>query len=99
MTDKYRISVEDKLVYFITDDIVHAGWVGFRFAKDHADLVKDGWEIYYYNHDGSCPVKGLFACYSYVSLGRYVSDAVLEAKSPKHCESCTCTIEERTCCK
>ena len=29
-------------------DLVDAGWIGFNFAKSNPDLVKVGWNLYYY---------------------------------------------------
>lgn len=32
---------------------VEAGWLGFNFAKNHRDLVEDGWELRYFGHSSN----------------------------------------------
>lgn len=45
------IDYEYKKVRAYTQTVVDAGWLGFGFARDNPDLVKEGWEILYFSSD------------------------------------------------
>ena len=44
---KARIDYKQQIAYVGDVDTISAGWLGFWFATDYADLVQAGWRIYY----------------------------------------------------
>ena len=46
---KAYIDYKHQIAHVEATDAIAAGWLGFWFATDHADLVKAGWRIYYQN--------------------------------------------------
>lgn len=54
---KARIDYRQKIAHVEATDTISAGWLGFWFATDYAELVQAGWRIYY---GDASHIKGLF---------------------------------------
>mgnify|MGYP001603565334 CR=1 FL=1 len=64
-------------------EVIEAGWLGFTFAKYHADLVTAGWVLCYYSSRsekvGDVPTGRDNGPFLVPVLGEAVSDAIARA--------------------
>ena len=83
---KVKINREHKFIYVECWDIVAAGWFGFNFARNNADLVEDGWEIHYYPENDTV-FHSVSACAENISD---IEEVAKKIRNSSCCHNCCC---------
>ncbi len=84
---KVKIVRRVKNVHIESSSIRDAGWFGFIFAKNHADLIVDKWALYFYEK-GNAFFGALPECTETISHPAQLAERILSFSC---CNNCGCS--------
>jgi hypothetical protein len=86
---KVHIDFDKKIARVAGLAMLTAGWLGFRFAKQHRDLIDDGWVLEYYEHETELGNRDVISLVSRSAQSGHAEIAgIIHAGPQKCCHKC-----------